>query len=83
VNALLAHLTPGELDEWMAWRRIEPDPYKRLLEVLKMGFAAVCAAQGYAIEPAKLDPYADPDEGAITDANQAAATFRRMGRRRG
>jgi len=64
-------MTPGEFDEWMAFRQLEPDPEDRRAEILKRGFAMLAAAfSGQQIDINILDP--KPHEEQIATPNQAA-----------
>jgi hypothetical protein len=52
----LARLAPEEFDEWVAYNRIEADGVDRLAQILKLGFAAVCAAGGMRVDYDSFDP---------------------------
>jgi hypothetical protein len=52
---MLAEIESRDFDEWMAFRRIEPDPLDRIAEILKIGFATLCAVNGAEIEPDKFE----------------------------
>ena len=68
VDAMLDSLEPGLLDEWTAYRRIEPDVaelLRRLLETVKLGISAICATQGAELPPEYFD-FAPPDEQAAS-----------------
>lgn len=55
VDGLLETVTPGQFDEWLAYRKIEPDWIEILLETLRLGFASICCASGLKCEPADFD----------------------------
>jgi hypothetical protein len=76
IERQLDGLSPREFDEWVAFRRIEPDPDDRLREIVKLGFAALCRAWGMEISPHDLDPWAEDEAAELVSPNQAAATFR-------
>lgn len=58
VDAWLDTIEPWQFDEWVAFRRIEPDPDQWLRSILKLGFAGVCAVCGFGaqIDPEDFDP---------------------------
>lgn len=60
---MLDGLLPGEFDEWLAYREIEPDPLERLFMILRLGFSAVCNAWGAKVEPQHIDPYLEQQDG--------------------
>lgn len=53
---MLDAIEPRQFDEWIAYDRIEPDPDKRLREILKRGFAALVTGWGGKTEPDNFDP---------------------------
>lgn len=54
---MLDGLDPGEFDEWLAYREIEPDPVDRIITILRLGFVYLCNAWGARTELADIDPY--------------------------
>lgn len=78
VDGLLDQVDPQDFDEWVAWSRVESDPVKRLIEVMKLGFSALCAAQGLDLKPDHFDPEAQKDaaDGQEMSPEQAAAMAR-------
>lgn len=52
---MLDELSPEQFDEWIAYRSIEPDPWERLIVIVKNGFSALCNAQGAKLEPDVFD----------------------------
>jgi hypothetical protein len=58
VEAMLDGMSPEEFNEWVAYRRLEPDPLIRILCVLKAGLAAI--ANHASFDPEDSDPA--PDE---------------------
>lgn len=60
---MLDGLLPGEFDEWLAYREIEPDPLDRLFMILRLGFSAVCHTWGAKVEPQDIDPYLEQQDG--------------------
>lgn len=56
VEGLRQSMTPEQMDGWIAFNRLEPLGVERLIEVLKLGFAAVCGAWGAELEPDNFDP---------------------------
>lgn len=53
---MLAELPAGTLDQWLAYRELEPEPIERLTQVVKLAGTAICRAMGMQIEPEDLDP---------------------------
>lgn len=60
---MLDGLLPGEFDEWLAYREIEPDSQDRLFTILRLGFSAVCNAWGGKVEPKHIDPWLEKEAG--------------------
>jgi len=62
------------MDEWVAFRRVEPDPVERVLHVLKVGFAALCLAHGMELEPESFEMPSDGkgEQRPKTEASQCA-----------
>lgn len=59
VDGWLSAIGPEVIDRWMAFEKLErapEDEMRRLIEIVKLGFVAVCAAWGKRIEPDDLDP---------------------------
>lgn len=54
---MLDGLDPGEFDEWLAYREIEPDPVDRIITILRLGFVYLCNAWGAKIDLTDIDPY--------------------------
>jgi len=69
---MLDGLTPEQFDEWLAYREVEPDPLERLIEILKLGFVAVCASWGMHIRPEDIDPMAANSPGQEVTPTQGA-----------
>lgn len=76
---MLDRMTPRQFDEWIAFRRIEPDPDERLRVIVTTGFLALCHAWGVDLEPEDFDP-ALKDQPETSDEmmspDQAAAAAR-------
>ena len=65
VERWLSAVEPAAIDGWLAFDKLERDSdieLKRLIEIVKLGFAAVCAAWGKQIEPDDLDPMPEERE---------------------
>ncbi len=75
---MLAGLTPGQFAEWIAYRRLEPDPVELIVEVMKLGFAAIVQTWGGKVEPSYFDPRSDrsKEETVNQTPEQTAAMFR-------
>lgn len=61
------------MDRLEAFEQIDPDPLDRIREVLKLGFAAVCAVAGLGganINPDDLDPVTKKNPPATGPVNQ-------------
>ena len=43
---MLDTIEPKQFDEWVAFRKLEHDPYDRIATILKRGFTLLCAAWG-------------------------------------
>lgn len=74
---MLDGLTPRQFAEWIAFRRLQPDPLDRLIRIVKLGFAALCNSWGAKLEPDDLDPL-KPEQRSGPDAvtpEQGAALF--------
>lgn len=69
---MLDELSPEKFDEWLAYRSIEPDPWERLIAIVKHGFAALCNAQGATMEPDDLDRLMPEQKPDIASPEQAA-----------
>ena len=65
VDKWLDTIEPRQFDEWLAFRRLEPDPDERLREILKMGLASLLHAWGVKIEPHMLDPVSQKPEASV------------------
>ena len=52
----MRQMTPQAMDEWRAFRRLQPDQLKRIAEILKLGLTAVANAFGGRWEPDDFDP---------------------------
>jgi hypothetical protein len=51
---MLGEITPREMDEVVAFERLEPDPLWRIAEILKRGFTAMaCSSE---IQPDDFEP---------------------------
>ncbi len=72
---MLDSLTPGELDEWIAYREIEPDPMERIVRLLAVGFAALCNVWGAKVKPVDFLPDTETEAEECTPS-QASAAFR-------
>ena len=72
---MLDALSPQQFDEWIAFRRIEPDPADRLRVILTTGLLALCQSWGVEITPKDLDPMLEEQEQEVTP-EQAAAMMR-------
>jgi hypothetical protein len=61
---MLSRFTPEQFDEIVAFRRIEPDPLRRIATILKLGLSAVAAVAGFGakIEPDDIDPDGKEEE---------------------
>jgi hypothetical protein len=82
VRRVLDSLTPSDMDEWVAFEEIEPDPMETLIEVVKLGFSTVMAAWGAEIAPDYFDPRKqDKQGGEVVDAspNQQVAFLKAHG----
>lgn len=69
---MLDGIAPEVMDEWIAYRQIEPDPDQWLREILKRGLAAICNCLGAKIKPSDLDPVEDTKEPELVTPRQAA-----------
>lgn len=56
MDGMLDRIEPRQLDEWIAYFRLEPDELCRIREVLVQGLTALCIANGMKIEPEHIDP---------------------------
>ena len=72
---MLDALSPQQFDEWIAFRRIEPDPADRLRVILTTGLLALCQSWGVEFTPKDLDPMLEEQEQEVTP-EQAAAMMR-------
>lgn len=73
----LARLEPGLLDRWHAYEQLHGDEeleYQlvRLIEIVKLGFVAVCHAWGKPLEPQDLDPRQESRQVVMGPAAAAA-----------
>lgn len=56
VDRVLDSIEPKDMDEWIAFERIEPDLMETLIGVVKLGFMAVMGAWGAECTPDSFDP---------------------------
>lgn len=73
---MLDEIEPREFNEWLAAEIVEPDPVCVLIEVMKLGFTAMCNGWGGTFKPSDFDPTASEEERGgpqDTSPNQAAA----------
>ena len=61
---MLDGLTPEQFDEWLAYDVVEPDRLARLIEIVKLGFAALCSSWGLNLGPDDFDPQAKAEAAA-------------------
>jgi len=66
VDRLLDELTPEELDWWIAYRELEPDPIDRIAEILKLGFTTLCRCWGGKVTPDDFEIRPTAKEGEPT-----------------
>lgn len=78
MDAMLDRMTPQQFDEWVAFRRIEPDPDDRLRVIVTTGLLALCKAWGTDLEPKDLDPVLKdkPEDTPMMTPDQAAQAAR-------
>lgn len=74
VDRLSESLPPGALLEWAAFERIEPDPLEVIIDVLRLGFAALSV--GAHVSPDDLDPRRQKQEGGHASPNEMVAALR-------
>lgn len=72
---MLGEIEPGQFDELVAFREIEPDPDDRLLGVVRRGFQYVLATLGCEIEQKDLDPWYEEPE-TVSDQDLVVGTVR-------
>jgi len=53
---MLSDISYRDLKEWDAFFKIEPDPWERLLTVIKLGFSAMCNTEKHHVDPEIFDP---------------------------
>jgi hypothetical protein len=70
---MLDEIEPGQFDELIAFREIEPDPDERLREIVRMGFKLVLNAQGKDVPDEMLDPWYEEPE---SDQDQVVSLLR-------
>ncbi len=68
---MLDELSPEQFDEWKAYRSIEPDPWERLIAIVKHGFALLCNAQGAEVEPDDFDVLMAEEPKVLSPAESA------------
>jgi len=68
---MLDAMEPGEFDEWLAYRKIEPDPLDRLFIILQLGFCILANAWGAKIEPHDIDPFLKQASGASSKPGES------------
>jgi hypothetical protein len=52
----LDRLSPQEFSEWVAFEQLEGDPWRRLAEILKLGFATLAQLWGGDVRFDDFDP---------------------------
>lgn len=77
---MLDELTWREWQEQLAYESIECDPLERLIEVCKLGFAALCQSWGADVTVDNFEPLAsrrsgDTDEDGFMTPDAAVASF--------
>jgi hypothetical protein len=81
LTAILDRLTPADVDQWVALREIEPDPMRRIADILTRGFALLAQCWGWKGNPDLLDPEKDEEgkdpahEAPLLSPTQAAAAW--------
>jgi hypothetical protein len=81
VFALLAKISPEQLDEWMAYDGIEPIGPTKLYGMLALHGANLAIAQGCEIPPARFYPRTPEDDAADDEPmsdEETQATFQRF-----
>jgi hypothetical protein len=73
---MLDEIPPEVLDEWIAYRRIEPDPDERLRVIVTTGLTALCNAWGMKLTPEDLDPMLREAEAQEVTPEQAEVMMR-------
>lgn len=73
---MLDDLTPRQFAEWIAYRRLEPDAMETVIEVLKLGFAALTNSWGGKVSPDDFDPRDRKEKQAEQTPEQGAMMFR-------
>lgn len=69
-------MTVDELNEWLAFRQIEPNPEERTREVLKRFAASQCVgADQQPADPAAFDPWDDSEDGAEVSPDAVVASI--------
>lgn len=56
VDQMLTEIRADQFDELMAFNELEPIGDRRLIEVLKLGFTALCHAWEMDLHPNQIDP---------------------------
>jgi len=64
VDALLDTVTPQEFDEWVAYKKLEPDKLDRLRTIITTGLLALCNSWDCKMKPKDLDPILKDEEQA-------------------
>lgn len=54
---MLESMDEGELDEWLAFHRLEPIGPDRMVRVLVNGFLGMLRSQGVKVSPEHIDPH--------------------------
>lgn len=52
---MLDSISPQQFEQWVTYRRENPDPWDVLIETLKLGFAVLCQVQGGKVTPDDFD----------------------------
>jgi hypothetical protein len=69
---MLDELSPEQFDEWIAYRSIEPDPWDRLISIVKHGFALLCSAHSSeAVDPDVFDVLMEKKSEVLSPADSA------------
>lgn len=76
MDKLAEALPPGRLLEWIAFERLEPDSIETLIDVMKLGLAAI--SKGLEFDPDMIDPRRHEGQEA-TPKQQLAALKARLG----
>jgi hypothetical protein len=82
---MLDRIESRTFDEWLAYRKLEPEPLRAIQVTLRLGFSALCRAWGMDVSPDAFDASqaTKHDEQEVSPEQGAAIVSQALGASRG